>query len=86
MIRHQSGRFLFQTESSTDTVNSTDPIVPSQNELSISAPTFTTPENAISDTTVTSQEIAEWVDRKSRIIFPVLFIIFNILYWVFVLI
>ncbi|KAJ8680426.1 hypothetical protein QAD02_016213 [Eretmocerus hayati] len=37
-------------------------------------------------TTMTPQEIAQWIDRRSRILFPVSFIIFNILYWSFILI
>ncbi|XP_056638459.1 pH-sensitive chloride channel 2-like [Diorhabda sublineata] len=34
--------------------------------------------------TMTPQEVAIWIDKKSRIVFPVAFIIFNILYWSFV--
>ncbi|KAH9633402.1 hypothetical protein HF086_004116 [Spodoptera exigua] len=35
-------------------------------------------------TTMTPQEIATWIDKRSRIMFPLLFIVFNILYWTFV--
>ncbi|XP_072748002.1 pH-sensitive chloride channel 2 isoform X1 [Anoplolepis gracilipes] len=35
-------------------------------------------------TTMTPQEIAQWIDKRSRIVFPVSFIIFNILYWSFI--
>ncbi|KDR22567.1 Gamma-aminobutyric acid receptor subunit beta-4, partial [Zootermopsis nevadensis] len=35
-------------------------------------------------TTMTPQEIAKWIDTKSRVIFPVSFIMFNILYWGFI--
>ncbi|KPJ08180.1 Glycine receptor subunit beta [Papilio machaon] len=35
-------------------------------------------------TTMTPQEIATWIDKRSRILFPLLFIFFNILYWTFV--
>jgi hypothetical protein len=32
-------------------------------------------------TTMTPQQIAKWIDTRSRVIFPVSFLIFNILYW-----
>ncbi|KAJ9573445.1 hypothetical protein L9F63_009173 [Diploptera punctata] len=32
-------------------------------------------------TTMTSSQIAKWIDRKSRIMFPLTFLVFNILYW-----
>lgn len=35
-------------------------------------------------TTMTPQEIAQWIDKRSRIVFPVSFIVFNILYWSFI--
>lgn len=35
-------------------------------------------------TTMTPQEVAKWIDKRSRIVFPCAFIIFNILYWSFV--
>ncbi|XP_063231516.1 pH-sensitive chloride channel 2-like [Bacillus rossius redtenbacheri] len=35
-------------------------------------------------TTMTPQEIAQWIDRRSRVLFPVAFVVFNILYWGFV--
>ncbi|KAJ8923205.1 hypothetical protein NQ315_001759 [Exocentrus adspersus] len=35
-------------------------------------------------TTMTPQEVANWIDKKSRVVFPVAFIIFNVLYWSFV--
>jgi hypothetical protein len=35
-------------------------------------------------TTMTPQQIAKWIDTKSRVIFPLSFLIFNILYWGFI--
>ncbi|XP_075973508.1 secretory chloride channel isoform X2 [Anticarsia gemmatalis] len=35
-------------------------------------------------TTMTPQEIATWIDKRSRIMFPLLFVFFNIIYWTFV--
>lgn len=35
-------------------------------------------------TTMTPQEIAYWIDRRSRVLFPGAFLVFNIFYWTFV--
>ncbi|CAH2236783.1 jg8543 [Pararge aegeria aegeria] len=35
-------------------------------------------------TQMTPQEIATWIDKRSRVLFPLLFIFFNIVYWTFV--
>jgi hypothetical protein len=35
-------------------------------------------------TTMTPQQIAKWIDKRSRVIFPVLFLVFNIVYWGFI--
>lgn len=35
-------------------------------------------------TTMTPQEIAYWIDRRSRVLFPSAFLVFNIFYWTFV--
>ncbi|XP_075222865.1 secretory chloride channel [Lycorma delicatula] len=34
--------------------------------------------------TMTPQEIAQWIDRRSRVAFPLSFLIFNLFYWTFV--
>ncbi|KAI5651857.1 neurotransmitter-gated ion-channel ligand binding domain-containing protein [Phthorimaea operculella] len=35
-------------------------------------------------TTMTPQEIAFWIDKRARILFPLAFVFFNIIYWTFV--
>ncbi|KAJ8957454.1 hypothetical protein NQ318_004935 [Aromia moschata] len=65
----------------------------SQDDLKGSGDSVTTipiPDNASRPptppawTTMTPQEVANWIDRKSRIVFPVAFFIFNLFYWSFV--
>lgn len=34
--------------------------------------------------TLTPQEIAQWIDRRSRIAFPAAFLVFNCFYWLYV--
>lgn len=34
--------------------------------------------------TMTPQEIAQWIDRRSRIAFPAAFLVFNCFYWLYV--
>ncbi|EDW26600.1 GL13104 [Drosophila persimilis] len=35
-------------------------------------------------TTLTSQEIAMWIDSRARLVFPVAFLVFNMFFWTFV--
>lgn len=94
MNRHQSDRLLLQNDSNTLTVNSidslrSDPNVgpkhdPGQTDLVIPVPTPGAPPNNTGFTTMTPQQIAQWIDRRSRVFFPVTFIVFNVLYWGFV--
>jgi hypothetical protein len=35
-------------------------------------------------TTMTPQQIAKWIDKRSRVLFPVAFLVFNIVYWGFI--
>ncbi|KAL1129818.1 hypothetical protein AAG570_012762, partial [Ranatra chinensis] len=56
----------------------------SDDSLNISVPIPEAPPANRGWFTMTPQEIAQWIDKRSRIIFPVAFIIFNLLYWIFV--
>nr|XP_017003553.2 pH-sensitive chloride channel 2 [Drosophila takahashii] len=54
---------------------SNDHIVDVDKDKKDTPPTFTT---------MTPQEIAMWIDRRSRFLFPAMFLAFNALYWTFV--
>jgi hypothetical protein len=41
-------------------------------------------QGGTSFTTMTPQQIAKWIDIRSRVLFPVLFLVFNIVYWGFI--
>jgi hypothetical protein len=94
MIRHQSVRFFLQSDSNTLTVNSmdsmrTDPNPESRNDpgnadLVIPVPTISAPTDNTGFTTMTPQQIAGWIDKRSRVLFPACFVVFNVLYWGFV--
>lgn len=42
------------------------------------------PNQKLGWTTMTPQDIAYWIDRRSRVLFPSAFLVFNIFYWTFV--
>ncbi|KAL0269984.1 UNVERIFIED_CONTAM: hypothetical protein PYX00_007546 [Menopon gallinae] len=69
--------------SSVNTVTTTDNANDCQNVI---IPIPTNPNNPPNKgfTTMTPQEIANWIDRRSRVVFPAAFIFFNFLYWGFV--
>jgi hypothetical protein len=50
----------------------------------IPVPAPGTPPSNAGFTTMTPQQIAQWIDRRSRVFFPAAFILFNVLYWGFV--
>lgn len=35
-------------------------------------------------TTMTPQQISMWIDRRSRFLFPLAFLVFNLFYWSFI--
>jgi hypothetical protein len=41
-------------------------------------------QSSTSFTTMTTEQIANWIDIRSRVLFPVSFLIFNIAYWGFI--
>ncbi|XP_067005497.2 pH-sensitive chloride channel 2 [Anabrus simplex] len=52
------------------------------NSIEIPVPITNPPPNT-SFTTMTPQQISQWIDTRSRFFFPAAFIVFNILYWSF---
>ncbi|KAJ8979391.1 hypothetical protein NQ317_015820 [Molorchus minor] len=70
----------------TITTQSQDELVDSEESVT----TIPVPENSSRPptpptwTTMTPQEVAIWIDKKSRVVFPVAFFIFNLFYWSFV--
>jgi hypothetical protein len=80
-------RLWFQNDSNTLSVHSTDSVRTDPNvtsDLVIPVPAPGAPPNNAGVTTMTPQQIAQWIDRRSRLLFPVAFILFNLLYWGFV--
>ncbi|VVC43650.1 Hypothetical protein CINCED_3A020704 [Cinara cedri] len=72
------------------TVGNQDPVVcpdpePLEN-FSIRVPTLneTKPSSGGGLFTLTPQEIAQWIDRRSRVAFPAAFLVFNCFYWLYV--
>jgi hypothetical protein len=94
VLSHLWLNFLFQNDSNTLTVNSIDSIRndpnvgskpgPDCTDLVIPVPMPGSPPNNTGFTTMTPQQIAQWIDKRSRVFFPAAFILFNVLYWGFV--
>jgi hypothetical protein len=57
---------------------------PGYTELVVPVPTAGAPPTNAGFTTMTPQQIAQWIDKRSRVFFPAAFILFNVLYWGFV--
>ncbi|KAJ3644767.1 hypothetical protein Zmor_022472 [Zophobas morio] len=92
--RYASTLSLATIGQSNDSLNSTKPLPLQGNYKSVDSLDSANCHTAISIpgsdeqvftwTKMTPQEVAIYVDRKARIVFPVTFLIFNVLYWVFV--
>ncbi|XP_030757795.1 gamma-aminobutyric acid receptor subunit beta-like [Sitophilus oryzae] len=54
------------------------------NVTSIPVPDKSTNGKNVTWTTMSPHEVANWIDKKSRIAFPAAFLIFNLFYWSFV--
>ncbi|PSN55162.1 hypothetical protein C0J52_00638 [Blattella germanica] len=80
----QRPQVLHRQLNSIDSVR-TDP-GPGYNEVVIPVPTPGAPPGNTNTgfTTMTPQQIAQWIDKRSRVFFPATFILFNVLYWGFV--
>lgn len=70
------------TQSEDDLINSdsqvTIPVPNKNNEL------INQTDKPQSWTSMTPQEVAIWIDKRSRLVFPCAFLVFNIFYWAFV--
>jgi len=43
-------------------------------------------DGGTSFTTMTPHQIAKWIDKRSRVLFPVSFLVFSIVYWGFIVV
>lgn len=80
--------FFFKKSRSLLTVGNLDHVVcpdpdPIEN-ISIRVPNLNDNKTGGSLFTLTPQEIAQWIDQRSRIAFPAAFLVFNCFYWLYV--
>ncbi|KAF5280509.1 hypothetical protein FQA39_LY18031 [Lamprigera yunnana] len=59
-------------------------LISTDSQLTIPVPNNTEVSHEKKWTSMTPQEVAIWIDKRSRIVFPCAFIVFNIFYWAFV--
>uniref|UniRef100_A0A336LQY4 pH-sensitive chloride channel 2 n=1 Tax=Culicoides sonorensis TaxID=179676 RepID=A0A336LQY4_CULSO len=73
---------MIKIESDNRNEHSRNNLDQSESQLSLNSQLNKKPSNGW--TTMTPQEISIWIDKRSRLVFPVAFLIFNIFYWSFV--
>lgn len=82
--------FFFKKSKSCLSVGDLNPVVCPDPEpldnFSIRVPTLNDNKTSVSGGlfTLTPQEIAQWIDQRSRVAFPAAFLVFNCFYWLYV--